>query len=249
MTKNISLSGLYSLTWIALLKYNPTGCKKIDEKLGGGIHNKEVSLVYGGAETGKTTLAMQCAVNCARQNYKTLFVDCEGTFSARRFSQMVSRDIKSTGELILLMKPKDFTEQTKIIDRLTNYINDSFGLIVIDTFTSLYRAEISEDKKETFELNRELNRQMACLAQTAKTQEIAVLTTSQVRSTFENAQTITEPVATRVLKFWADTIIAMKPTGNPPVIKAVLEKTPEERQPLTFYLKIGEKGIHEYSTR
>ena len=33
------------------------------------------------------------------------------------------------------------------------------------------------------------------------------------------------PVATRVLKFWADTIIAMKPTDYPQTIKAVVEKT------------------------
>lgn len=232
-----------------MLKYNPTGCEKIDKTLGGGIHNQEVSLVYGEAETGKTTLAIQCAVNCARRNYKTLFVDCDGTFSARRFSQMVPRDFGDTGELIMLMTPKNFTEQGRIIDRLTDYINDSFGLLVIDTVTSLYRSEVSADSKKTFELNRELNRQIARLAQTAKTHKIAVLTTGQVRSAFEKATDSIEPVATRVLKFWADTIIAMKPTGKRSVIKAILEKTREKRGPLTFYLKIEETGIHEYSTR
>ena len=49
---------------------------------------------------------------------------------------------------------------------------------------------------------------------------------SQVRSVFDETEGTVEPVGTRVLKFWADTIIAMKPTENPQTIKAVLEKTP-----------------------
>lgn len=229
-----------------MLHPNPTGCKKIDEMLGGGIPNREITLVYGEAETGKTTLAIQCAVNCARRNYKTLFVDCDGTFSARRFSQIATKDFKNTGQLIILMKPENFTQQTVIIDRLADHINKSFGLVVIDTLTSLYRAEISERTEKTFELNREMNRQMACLAQIAKTQEIAVLTTSEVRSVIENRHVSVEPVATRVLKFWADNIIAMKPTEKPQIIKAVLEKMPGKRQSLTSHLRIEQTGIHEY---
>lgn len=232
----------------AVLHNISTGCKKMDDTLEGGIPNSKVSLVYGEAETGKTTLVTQCAVNCARRNYKTLYVDCDGTFSARRLSQIASRDFQNIAELIILMKPNNFTEQTTIIDQLTNYINKSFGLVVIDTLTSLYRAEIAEHPKKTFELNREMNRQMACLAQIAKTQKIAVLTTSQVRSVFNEALVSIEPVATRVLKFWADTIITMKPTESPQIVKAILEKTPEKVQPLTFHLKIEDTGIHEYST-
>jgi DNA repair protein RadB len=232
---------------VAVLHKIPTGCKKIDEILEGGIPNRKVSLVYGEAETGKTTLAMQCAVNCARRGYKTLFVDCDGTFSARRLSQIALRDFQNIADLIILMKPDNFSEQAIVMDRLTDYITKSFGLLVIDTLTSLYRVAVAESPEKTFELNRELNRQMACLAQIAKTQKITVLTTSQVRSVFNEALVSIEPVATRVLKFWADTIITMKPTENPQIIKAVLEKNPKKAQPFTCYLKIEETGIHEYS--
>jgi DNA repair protein RadB len=231
---------------IAVLHNIPTGCKRIDEILEGGIPSKKISLVYGEAETGKTTLSMQCAVNCAKRGYKTLFVDCDGTFSAQRLSQIASQDFKNISELIILMKPNNFSEQAIVIERLTDYITKSFGLVVIDTFTSLYRAEIAEYPEKTFELNRELNRQMACLAQIAKTQKIAILTTSQVRSVFNEALVSIEPVANRVLKFWAETIIAMKPTENPQIIKAILEKSPIKVQLLTCHLKIEETGIYDY---
>lgn len=209
----------------------------------------EVSLIYGEAETAKTTLLMQCAVNCAELGCKTFFIDCDSTFSARRLSQIVSGNFEKVAELIFLARPKDFNEQTLLIDQLTNYLTKDFGLVAVDTLTSLYRVEIAEKPEKRFELNRELNRQMAWLAQIARTQKIAVLITSQVRSVLDETLVSTEPVATRVLKFWADIIIAMKPTENPRVIKASLEKKSKMVQPLFCNLKIDESGLHEYSIR
>jgi len=235
-----------------LLPNVPTGCKSIDDALGGGIPAESVSLIYGEAETGKTTLTMQCAVNCAELGYKTLFVDCDATFSTRRLSQIASGNLTKIAEHILLMKPNNFHEQGAVVDHIVNYITKKFGLVVFDTITSLYRSEVSESPEKAFRLNRELNRQVAALAQTARAHKIAVLMTSQVRSVMNDFYFGVEPVGTRVLKFWADTIIAMKPTENSKVIKAVLEKTPRgtssESQPLTCYLRIGEKGIVEHSS-
>lgn len=229
---------------MSLLQRISTGCKAIDEILDGGIPVGGVSLVYGEAETGKTTLAMQCAVNCARQGFKTLFMDSDGSFSARRLSQIASEDFEKVAQLIILMKPNNFSEQTLVIDRLADYVTKDFKLVVIDTVTSLYSAKVAESPEKTFELNRGLNRQMACLAQIAKTHKVALLITSQVRSFFNETHVSVEPVATRVLKFWADIIIAMKPTESPRIIKTILEKNPKGTKPLTCYLEMGETGIH-----
>jgi len=234
---------------IKVLQKIPTGCRTIDKILEGGIHSETISLIYGEAETGKTTLAMQCAVNCARKGYKTLFVDCDGTFSALRLSQIASESFREIAELVILAKPNNFREQAALIDQLIDLIAKNFGLVIIDTITSLYRAKIAEFPEKAFDLNRELNRQMALLAQNAKTQKVAVLVTSQVRSVLNDAYVSVEPVATRVLKFWAETIIAMKPTEASQEIRAILEKSPikdKKPQPVTCYLKIEEKGIHEY---
>lgn len=234
---------------ISLLQKIPTGCGGLDKFLGGGLPFDSINLVYGEAETGKTTLAMQCAINCARQGYKTLFIDCDGTFSTRRLSQMVPEKFKEIAEFITLMKPTDFREQTVTIDQLANYITRNLGLVVFDTITTLYRVEIAESPEKTFQLNRELNRQIALLAQIAKTQKIDVLMTSQVHSSFHNTYVSIEPVATRVLKFWADTIIAMKPTEDPQIIQAILERSPIKAniaESPSWHLKIDNTGIHEY---
>jgi DNA repair protein RadB len=234
--------------WMTLLQRISTGCRGLDEFLEGGIPYENVSLVYGEAETGKTTLAMQLAVSCALHGYKTLFIDCDNTFSARRLSQIASENFKKVAELIILMKPNNFNEQTAVIDKLPEYIAKNFGLLIVDTITSLYRVEIAEHPNKAFELNRELNRQTALLAQIARTKKIAVIIASQVRSSFDEAYVSVEPVATRVLKFWADVIIALRPTENPQVIRAVLEKSPKRNQPLICQLKIEEAGIHDYLT-
>jgi len=231
---------------MALLRKIPTGCETIDKILEGGISIGSVTLIYGEAETGKTTLATQCAINCAKQGYRTLFIDCDGTFSGRRLSQMASKKFEETAESIMLMKPQNFKEQTVVIDKLTDYITKNLGLFIIDTITALYRVKIADSPEKTFTLNRELNRQMALIAQAAKLHKIAALVTSQVRSSFNEAFVSVEPVATRVLKFWADTIISMKPTDKPQVVKATLEKIPKKIQsPLIFLLEIEETGIHD----
>jgi len=226
----------------------PTGCDSIDKILEGGIPCESVTLVYGEAETGKSTLGMQCAVNCARRGCKTLFVDCDGTFHVSRLLQIASEQFKEIGELVILMKPNDFREQTTIIDQMSEYVAKNFGLIIIDTVTSLYSAQIAESPDKAFDLNRALNRQVASLAQIAKTQKLAVLLTSQVRSVLNDANVSIEPVATRVLKFWAEVIIDMKPTEKSSIIRAILERTPRKIQPVTCYLKIDERGMHEYLT-
>ena len=104
-----------------------TRCKCIDSKIGGGITPESLTLIYGEPETGKTTLSMQCAVNCASQNYKTLFVDCDNAFSTKRLSQLSADKFDRIAEQIILIKPKDFREQTALVDYIQDYTEKNFG--------------------------------------------------------------------------------------------------------------------------
>jgi RecA/RadA recombinase len=236
---------------IGLTKKILTGSGCIDSYLEGGISDESITLIYGEPETGKTTLATQCAVQCALEGRKVLFVDCDSTFSAKRLLQVSLEKFDDIASLILLMRPINFNEQTVLIDHLPNYIEKNVGLVVIDTITSLYRLKVAESSGKAFSLNRELNRQMAILAQTTKTLKIPIITVSQVSSILSETSVSVAPVATRVLKFWADTIIAMKPTEVPQVITAVLEKTSKTKDSLSGReascpLRIDRTGIHDY---
>jgi DNA repair protein RadB len=224
-----------------------TGASSLDKLLGGGLPSDSVSLVYGEAETGKSSLAIQCAVNCARAGLKSIFIDSDGTFSSRRLSQIAYHDYEEISPLIILITPSIFQEQVEALDHLEDYITKKVGLLVVDTITSLYRVELG-GQKETFELNRELNRQIAYLSEIATSHKVAALITSQVRSVFRRDQVGVEPVARRVLKFWSKVVLNLKPTSQGGIIKAVLEKHPMRKRRASCYLTIKKTGIREYES-
>ena len=222
-----------------------TGCISLDKLLGGGFPAETVSLIYGEAETGKTSLAVQCAVNCARRGIKSLFIDTDGTFSYERLSQIAEYDYEKISPLMIIMRPTTFQDQSKAIDHLEKVITSKFGLIVVDTATSLYRLELN-NTKETYAANRELNRQLAVLTQIAKTCGVAVLVISQVRSVPSGETVEMKPVATRVLNYWSEIILDMKQTGQTRVIQVLREKHPKIKGTGTVYVKIENSGITDY---
>jgi DNA repair protein RadB len=221
----------------------PTGCKTVDEKLRGGVKERSLVLVYGEAETGKTTLAIQLAINCARAGYKTIFVDADNTFFSRRMRQLAGDDFETLAPQMILMKPESFKQQTVAINNLDDYVSSRVKLVVVDTITSLYRAELGK-RRDAFKLNRELNRQLGYLAQIVKTKNVACMVVSQVRSVFPDEGVIV-PVAVRVLRFWADTVISMRPTSKEDVVKLTVSEKREERPVRAILLKIEEKGLQE----
>ena len=222
-----------------------TGSVSLDKLLGGGFPTESVSLVYGEAETGKTSLAVQCAVTCARRGIKSLFIDTDGTFSYERLSQIAEYDYEKISPLMIIMRPTTFHEQSQSLDHLEKIITNKFGLIVVDTVTSLYRAEL-DDTKKTYAANRELNRQLAVLKQIAKTRNVAVLVISQVRSVPFGDSVKTKPVATRVLKYWSDVILDIRQSGQTRVIRVLREKHPTIKGTGYVHVKIERSGIADY---
>ena len=146
---------------------------------------------------------------------------------------------------MIIMRPSIFQDQTIAIDNLEKVITNKFGLIIVDTITSLYQVE-PDNKQETFAVNRELNRQMAVLTQIAKTSGIAVLIISQVRSVPFGAKMKKKPVARRVLNYWSDVILNMEQSGQTRVIKILREKHPKIKGIGYIYVKIESEGITDY---
>jgi len=226
-----------------MIRMIPTGCGSLDKLLDGGLHPGDVTLVYGEAETGKTSLAIQCAVNAVRLGCKVIFVDSDGTFSPNRLAQIAVHDLNEVAPQITLVKPTTFQEQALAVDRLDTYLTPQICLVVVDTVTSLYRAELDESKEKTFKLNRELGNQLADVAQLARIRKIAVLITSQVRNVFVKDFAFVEPVGTRVLLFWSDTVLSLRPADRRSMVKAVLEKHAGKAGRHNCYFSIKENGI------
>ncbi len=227
------------------LQQIPTSCNPIDRLLRGGFPTGVVSLAYGEAETGKSTLALQTAVNCVKLGYKAFFVDCDQTFSPKRVAEVAGGEPGDLSNLIVF-SPKTFGEQNALIDDLEKYLTSRVKLVVFDSITTLYRVEVEKAPK-SFLLHRELNARLALLAEYAKSHELAVLLTSQVREKLsDEGRGVVEPVASRALIYWSSVVLKLVKTPRREVRRIYLEKWGGSGVEGVFCeVKLGERGFEE----
>jgi len=222
----------------------PTNCTAIDELLDGGLRSGELLLIYGEAETGKSTLALQLALNCSLMGHKALFVDCEGTLRAEKVMAMSGQEPDALDKLTIA-RPSGPEELAQLLDRLGQLAEAGLALVAIDTMTTFYRLRLAEGAPP-FELNRELSFQVASLAEVAHEKGLAVVITSQVRARPGQGagEEALEPVANRVLRYWADLVLRLKLTGRPGLRMAILEKGRGLKRPRPpKFFRISEEGI------
>ena len=219
----------------------PTGINGLDRLMKGGIPLKQVTLIYGAAKTGKTTLLLQTAINTASR-FKVLYLDVDSTFNVRRFKQISDKDRESVSQNILIFAPETFEQQTSIVESLENYVTGRTRLIAVDAISTLYRVG-SLNAVERFSRNRELNRQLAYLTGLAFQHNLAVLVSSPVRSAMATDPTEIEPVAKRTLFHWPETIIRLKSTQSVSVRQVVIERLSSSPTGLMCRLRLCERGF------
>ncbi|MBS7642795.1 MAG: ATPase domain-containing protein [Candidatus Bathyarchaeia archaeon] len=218
------------------LQFIPTGCSKLDELLGGGIPIGRLTLIYGEASSGKTTIALQVSVSAARIGLKVLYMDCDNSLRIERLRAITKEDFDNLSKRIIVSRPESFIEQSLIIGSLPRIISRDVGLVVVDSITNLYREAISLE--EPFTVNWEFNRQIALLKESAITKNIAVLAISQVRSVLETGGI--EPVSRRIMLYWPDIVITLSKTTRPGIILCEVKKG---GVPGKFYAHISDQGL------
>jgi len=209
------------------LKSLATGCGRLDSMLEGGITIGVITLIYGEASTGKTTLCLGVAIEAGRKGFKVIYVDSDSSLTPGRLNWILKgltrEELEELG--ILFFRPLDFYEQRELIEGLEAYLRGDFKLIVVDSITNLYRASLAEGS--TFKLNRELGRQLAYLAELAARKDLAVMCTAQVHSKPDRG--ITEPVAKRVLTYWSKAILRLGFPENHALRELKVEDYPDDR--------------------
>lgn len=203
--------------------------ENFDEIFGGGIIENTITQIYGPPASGKTNLCLILAVNIAKKNKNVLFIDTEGGFSIERVKQISYKyNLKEILKNILLITPTSYEEQKAAIGKISEILkNKDFGVIIVDSFTILYRLEDVEIQKK----KQELGKQMEELAKISRKFNIPVFITNQVYYVFKNdnedlkyeLQEVT-PVGGDVLEYWSKVIVELKIEQQSRIRVAILKK-------------------------
>ena len=160
-----------------------TGCRSLDELLGGGFERGTVTQLYGPPAAGKTNLALSAAVEVAADGGTAVYIDTEG-LSVDRFRQIAEaaaggdESIEDVTSRLVISEAHDFEEQEEAVRDAAEFA-DHAELIVLDSATGFYRLERTGDADAGDSLRRVAS-QVTHLLSLARKHDLAIVITNQV---------------------------------------------------------------------
>lgn len=214
------------------------GVPLIDQALSSGLQPGIIGHLYGPAGAGKTTLALQFTVALARRGGSTLYVTASNDF-VKRLPQITGQDFDHIAEQIVVFQPKNFQDQSSILDRLDVFVTSSIGLIVVDTITAHYRRAL-ETREQNIRCHHELNRQVATLFEIARSFALPILLTNEVTQHGETDEL--HPVAKSILAYWSAITLRILPTSPPALHHRQLQISTKTQQ-RTLTVQVTNQGL------
>ena len=190
----------------------PSGCKCVDDLLGGGFENGIITQLYGASGTGKTNLCIQLAIECVRRGKKVIYIDTDG-FSAERFKQIAGEDAKKIGGEIIIYEPTSLPQQYSTIVSLEKIMSEKIGLIILDSAALFYRLGLSTEESNEVNIStrRELVNQIGLLHGLARKHGVAVVITNQVYKDVSTGEVC--PIGGTAIEHLSKAIILLERTG------------------------------------
>ena len=166
-----------------------TGCKALDDLLGGGVETMSITEAFGEFRTGKTQIAHTLCVttqlprSMGGGNGKVAFVDTEGTFRPERIKPIAERfglEAEAALENIIVARAYTHEHQAALLALLgAKMVEDQFKLLIIDSITALFRVDFS-GRGELAERQQKLGKMLSHLVKLAEEFNVAVYITNQV---------------------------------------------------------------------
>ena len=194
--------------------------------------------VWGDFGVGKTTFALQTAINTSNQGKKVIYIYSKPNFPSVRIGNILKDNLKEVLDNIVFLRTTDFTDLYKVIFNLEFLILDnlkekanSFDLVIIDSITDLYRLELNREKKEkNVSLNFQLNQILANLSYIFETYGIEILVVNELTRKSHNDQTEEVQSGGNVTDFWVSYSIKIERTERLSVRNLTVRKHRENKK-------------------
>ncbi|MGQ4833224.1 MAG: hypothetical protein ACP6IS_04920 [Candidatus Asgardarchaeia archaeon] len=163
------------------------------------VQNIKIAHIYGKESVGKTTFALQLALEAAlaQKKKKIIFTNVNGKFDPRRLKQISGDFFTFVSKKIIIFNLKTFDEQSELIDYIP-LIGKSISMLILDDFTYFLWNKIVIEKADSIPYLLELNRQLAFTKYFADKFGYKVIITNLVTSEEEI------PLYYNIINFWSD---------------------------------------------
>ncbi|MFP4006290.1 MAG: DNA repair and recombination protein RadA [Candidatus Hadarchaeia archaeon] len=230
-----------------------TGSEELDNLFGGGIETQAVTEIFGEFGSGKTQLAHQLSVNVRLPpeegglDGKSIYIDTENTFRPRRIKSMAEAldlDPKETLQSIYVAKIVNTDQQLITAEKAQDIVEEEdIKLLVVDTVTSLFRAEYV-GRESLAERQQKLGQHLLALHRIADQYNVAVLVTNQVQANPDAfVGDSTQPVGGHILGHSATNRIYLRKSRGSRRIARIVD-SPELAEGEAVY-RISKEGIRD----
>ena len=167
----------------------PTGCKPLDDLLGGGFERGTITELFGEGGSGKSNIVLVLAAGVARAGKKAIIIDTEG-ISLERLFQVCGgpKDREAAQGLmrsIFVFDAADMDEQEEAVNKaiVLAESREDVDFIALDSATSHYRRYVGteDENRARTRLGLMITRLLRC----ARMRKVPVVITNQVYTDIE----------------------------------------------------------------
>lgn len=210
---------------------------------------KGIFSVFGDFGVGKTTFALQTAINTAKIGKNVIYVYTKPNFPSEKI-QLIKKDSKEILDNIIFVHITNFDELYRVIFNfeflVLNFLNEKMtklNFIIIDSITNLYNLELNKDnKKKNYNRNYQLNQILANLTYLNESYGIEILIVNEISRKTREDQIIEVQSGGKVMEFWVKYNLKINKTNKLNERKFIFNNI-LEKQSIEFNSNLREKGF------